>query len=408
MTRSAESDDIATARFMPRLRPSLFWRARRSSPGAALLLPVCRDLSSALTELRWIQAHVDGPDTKTADAGRSRRRTTKGQQKVLALCRRRGRGEPLQYVLGTQPFGPLDLLCRRGVLIPRPEPEAYSMHLADLLLQERARESSHGALQAPLTILDACTGTGCIALLLYARLRQRAEAARRAPVRVVGVDLVPAAVSLARANAVRNGLASGHEGSSTVSSGSVSSVRFVQGDLFADDDWLHEPAVQSLLQQTDGAQPPRLDVLVSNPPYVSTDGFARDTARSVRLFEPKLAQVPDVVRASLDHHGQPYRDATAAAAEDVFYVRLLDLATRLDARILLCETGGLEQAERVVALALAKASAKASPSLLEVEIWADQPDIVDVDDPDRSVTVTGRTVAIKGSGHGRSVFIRRR
>ncbi|ERS95555.1 HemK family methyltransferase [Sporothrix schenckii 1099-18] len=400
---------------MPRLRPSLFWGARRFSPGAALLLPVCRDLPSALTELRWIQAHVDGPDTKTADAGRrpSRRRSAKGRQKVLALCRRRGRGEPLQYVLGTQPFGPLDLLCRRGVLIPRPEPEAYSMHLADLLLQERARESSHGALQAPITILDACTGTGCIALLLYARLRQRAEAARRAPVRVVGVDLVPAAVSLARANAVRNGLASGQEGSSTASSRSASSVRFVQGDLFADDDWLHEPAVQNLLQQTDGAQSPRLDVLVSNPPYVSTDGFARDTARSVRLFEPKLAQVPDVVRASLDNnHGQPYRDATAAAAEDVFYVRLLDLAARLDARILLCETGGLEQAERVVALALAKAAAKASanasPSLLEVEIWADQPDIVDVDDLDRSVTVAGRTVAIKGSGHGRSVFIRRR
>lgn len=97
---------------MPRLPPSLFWRARRVSPGAVLLLPVCRDLPSALIELRWIQEHVK-------EEGRTERRSNESRQRVLSLCRRRGRGEPLQYVLGTQPFGPLDLLCRRGVLIPR-------------------------------------------------------------------------------------------------------------------------------------------------------------------------------------------------------------------------------------------------------------------------------------------------
>lgn len=38
---------------------------------------------------------------------------------VATLCHRRGKGEPLQYVLGTQPFGNLELMCRPGVLIPR-------------------------------------------------------------------------------------------------------------------------------------------------------------------------------------------------------------------------------------------------------------------------------------------------
>lgn len=263
------------------------------------------------------------------------------------------------------------------------------MHLADLLLQERANETSEST--APLTILDACTGTGCIALLLYSQLMKRASAAHIGPLRVVGIDLATAAVSLSRTNAVRNGLAPNDGDSSS------SSVRFIQGDLFADD-WLNKPAVQDLLHQTDGRQHPRLDVLVSNPPYISTDGFAHDTARSVRIFEPKLAQVPDQVPSSLQN-GQPYVEA---AAEDIFYVRLLELAAKMDARILLCETGGLEQAERVAALA----SKQSSP--LEVEIWADHPDIVDVDDPNRSVTVAGRIVPIRGSGHGRSVFIRRR
>ncbi|CAK7224423.1 hypothetical protein SCUCBS95973_005513 [Sporothrix curviconia] len=297
------------------------------------------------------------------------------------MCRRRGRGEPLQYVLGTQPFGSLDLLCRRGVLIPRPEPEAYSLHLADLLLQE-SRQASDGLEggRRCLTILDACTGTGCIALLLYAQLRQRRKTADGHSLRVVGLDLAPEAVRLARANAARNGLLVQEEDDASTS------IRFVQGDLFSDD-WLGHPAVQPLLQSP-------LEVLVSNPPYISVDGFAHDTARSVRLFEPKLAQVPQATRDRM----LPDK----SLVEDIFYVRLLGLAARLDARIVLCETGGLEQAKRAAALALEQGS------LLDIEIWADDPDIVDTDCPGRSVIVAGRDVRIKGSGHGRSVFIRRR
>ncbi|CAK7272009.1 hypothetical protein SEPCBS119000_004899 [Sporothrix epigloea] len=353
---------------MPRLLPSLFWRARRISPGAALLLPVCRDLPSALNELRWIQEHVKATTKGDGQASRQQK------QRVLALCQRRGRNEPLQYVLGTQPFGSLDLLCRKGVLIPRPEPEAYSLHLADLLARE-SRQAAPDQTEHQLTILDACTGTGCIALLLYAQLRHL----EKRTLRVVGLDLAPEAIKLARTNAARNALLPPVKAIDT-----PSSVRFVQGDLFSGD-WLKHDAMKQLLQSP-------LDVLVSNPPYISAEGFARDTARSVRLFEPKLAQVPQ--RAG---HG-----TGKGAAEDVFYVRLLELASRLDARIVLCETDGLEQAKRVAALALER-----SP-ILDLEIWADHPDIANVDDPSRSVTIAGRHVRIKGSGHGRSVFIRRR
>ncbi len=250
------------------------------------------------------------------------------------------------------------------------------MHLADLLLQEaRGRPQTQTQAAAPLTVLDACTGTGCIALLLYARLRQ----AGLPSVQAVGVDVAPAAVRLARSNAVRNGLAS--------SSTSAASVQFVQCDLFSDG-WLADAAVQRL---TDGLRRP-LDVLVSNPPYVSVDGFAHETARSVRLFEPKLAQVPTAHR--LDS------DAPAHAPEDVFYVRLLQLAGRLDARIVLCEVGGRAQAERVVALALA-----GQATLPSVEIWADSPD---AGPSVGSARIAGHDIPIRGRGHARSVLIRQR
>src|SRR4051812_30538830 len=96
---------------MPRLAPSLVQRARRISPLAAVLLPACRDLPSALNELRWIREHVSSGRTETDPSN--------AEQRLWRLCRRRGRGEPLQYVLGTQPFGDLDIKCRKGVLIPR-------------------------------------------------------------------------------------------------------------------------------------------------------------------------------------------------------------------------------------------------------------------------------------------------
>lgn len=95
---------------MPRIPPSALRQAYRISPHAAALLPACRDLPSALNELRWIREDVRALRPESAVAA---------ELQVASLCRRRGRGEPLQYVLGTQPFGDLEMKCRPGVLIPR-------------------------------------------------------------------------------------------------------------------------------------------------------------------------------------------------------------------------------------------------------------------------------------------------
>lgn len=93
---------------MPRIPPQAFRNARNISKELARLLPVCRDLHSAQNELRWLGEHA-------AEKSNGRNENHLLHQYV----RRRARGEPLQYILGTEFFGDLEIDCRPGVLIPR-------------------------------------------------------------------------------------------------------------------------------------------------------------------------------------------------------------------------------------------------------------------------------------------------
>ena len=94
---------------------------------------------------------------------------------------RRGKREPLAYLLGSQPFGPLTLNVGPGVLVPRPETE-------DLV--ERALADAGPATR----LLDVGTGSGAIALLAKHR---------RPDLHVEATDASPAALAIAQANALR-------------------------------------------------------------------------------------------------------------------------------------------------------------------------------------------------------------
>lgn len=129
---------------------------------------------------------------------------------------RRGRGEPVAYITGVKEFMGLSFRVTPAVLIPRPDTEVL---VEEALVCE------------PRLLADVGTGSGCVAVAL---------ACLRPEVRVVATDLSPPALEVARDNARRHGV----EGS----------VRFLEGDLL-------DPVRRTGLAG-------RLDLVVSNPPYV--------------------------------------------------------------------------------------------------------------------------------------------
>ncbi|KXH66416.1 HemK family methyltransferase [Colletotrichum salicis] len=350
---------------MPRLPPCLFRRAHAISPHTAVLLPACRDIPSAVTELHWIRSHV-------ASSGRQSPPKVplpvhdEQEARVARLCAKRGRGVPLQYVLGSQPFGTLDIKCRSGVLAPRAETEAYALHLADMI----SLGQLPGFESRELRIVDFCTGTGCIALALYERLTRWAK-----KLSVTGVDVLPIAVNLSRENLRRNVAAN-----SLLSPSPDKKVSFQQADVFQEAD------MQSLQ---------RCDVLVSNPPYISRKVWTYGQGQmgySVRKYEPKLALVP----------GETAPTYNGCDHADVFYARLLDIGSRLRPRVLLFEVGDEEQALRVVRLVRRNDFTRHA----SCELWRDWPDLSSEEDELKSFDVDGEMITVKGSGNVRSVLIR--
>ncbi|OBT41072.1 hypothetical protein VE00_10306 [Pseudogymnoascus sp. WSF 3629] len=303
---------------MPRLSNELLRHAFTINPLLPPLLRTCRTLPSAHNELRWLQQHVDARlETKFGRKkdvpARLRRRC------VVNLVKKRARGVPLQYILGSQPFGDLDILCRKGVLIPRQATEEYTFRLSSILLSTPSLRTD----PKQIRILDLCTGTGCIPLLLLSLLSPTLKTT------VTGVDISPTALALARLNTTHNSppLSSAH-----------ACARFASGDVLASGAALLDEAHRE--REDEGWYGDEtFDVVTANPPYISRLGFNRDTERSVRNFEPQLALVPE----EEDGIG----GAEKGRPEDVFYGRIVEKAERVGARILLMEVAGTEQAGRV-------------------------------------------------------------
>jgi release factor glutamine methyltransferase len=171
------------------------------------------------------------------------------------MASRRAAGEPLQYVFGHWPFRSLDLVVDPRVLIPRPETEqVVEVALAEARRLAALRESAAG-----LVAVDAGTGSGAIALSLAAELGP-------AMVREVwATDADAGALEVAAANLDALGRRLG---------ASLAAVRLAEGS------WL-EPLPRPLRGL--------VDLVVSNPPYVSEQEWASLDAE-VRA-EPRRALV---------------------------------------------------------------------------------------------------------------------
>ena len=153
---------------------------------------------------------------------------------------RRAKGEPVAYITGVKEFYGRDFIVSPATLVPRPETEL----IVDMALEEAGRRPAGGL------FADFGTGTGCIAVSLALALPRW---------RGLALDISEKALLTARANARRH---------------KTRNLGFARADFTL-------PPLA----------PDRLDLLVSNPPYVSEEEYAA-LDREVRDFEPKSALVP--------------------------------------------------------------------------------------------------------------------
>ena len=139
---------------------------------------------------------------------------------------------PLQHIIGHTGFMGLDFKVSRDVLIPRQDTET----LVETVL-DREKDPA-------ISILDLCTGSGCIAVSLkkFGGYSQ-----------VAASDLSDKAIGLAMRNASIND----------------TEIRLIKSDLFKD---------------IDG----RFDVIVSNPPYIPAEEI-ETLSPEVRDHDPRMA-----------------------------------------------------------------------------------------------------------------------
>ena len=191
---------------------------------------------SARLDAELLLAHVTGL-TRTALILRAQEDlASQDEARLHELVLRRTQGEPIAYLIGKREFWSLDLKVTPDVLIPRPETE---------LLVEQAL--GHIPPDSQWLIADLGTGSGAVALAI---------ASERPRCRVIATDISAAALAVARGNIQQLG---------------ITNVELRQGE------WLSPLAGM------------RLDLIVSNPPYVA----AHDPhlAQGDLRFEPNGALV---------------------------------------------------------------------------------------------------------------------
>jgi len=130
--------------------------------------------------------------------------------------------KPIQYILKNVPFLNLDIILKPGTLIPRPETENWCNNLIEAITD------AHLGQPPSLTILDLCTGTGCIGLALAKTFPQST---------VYALDISNDAYHLTKANALHN---------------DIQNIIVLKSDLY-----------KKLPQDI------KFDLIVSNPPYIS-------------------------------------------------------------------------------------------------------------------------------------------
>lgn len=240
-------------------------------------------LPDAALDSRFLLEEVCGTNLQTLLVFPEKKVTEEEVNQYRAFIQRRKDREPTAMILGEWDFMGLTFRLNKSTLIPEQDTEV----LVETALEELKRR---GLGEAPLRILDLCTGSGCILLSLLHELRNAGG---------LGTDLSEEALEAARENAVRLGL--------------QERAAFRQGDLW-------EPVGDE-----------RFDLIVSNPPYVPTE--------VIPTLEPEV------------RCGEPY--AALDGGEDglVFYRRIMrEAAGHLKPSGIIIVESGFDEAPQIAAL----------------------------------------------------------
>ncbi|MDR1244479.1 MAG: peptide chain release factor N(5)-glutamine methyltransferase [Endomicrobium sp.] len=165
---------------------------------------------------------------------RSQKPTDKQMLQYENYVLKRSNREPLAYITGFANFMGFEFKVDKNVLIPRPETEIL-VEVALKIAKEKNKKS----------VLDLCTGSGCIAISL-AKLGVFED--------IVASDISVNALAIAKENVLIN---------------NASNIKFIESDIF------------------EKIPDCKFDMIVSNPPYVTEYEYA-DLEPELK-FEPKKA-----------------------------------------------------------------------------------------------------------------------
>ncbi|MDQ3873965.1 MAG: peptide chain release factor N(5)-glutamine methyltransferase [Actinomycetota bacterium] len=252
-----------------------------------------RGVADSQVDAELLLGHAVGLTRSQLIVARDRRLQTEELAAFEALLERRGRREPVAYVLGEWGFRRVTLKLDARALVPRPETE---------IVVERCLALLHEL--AEPQVLDVGTGSGAIALAIVDE---------HAGARVTAIESSEGALALAAENVARARLA--HR------------IRLVRRDL------------------VDGVPEGPFDLVVANPPYVAADELAH-LEPEVREWEPRgaildrghtsavITAARDALRAGgwlvLETHGERAREVARAVVENGYGPPLIteDLAGR--------------------------------------------------------------------------------
>lgn len=220
------------------------------------------------TDAEWIVSIVTG--IKRSELGGDSRVKSSHLDKIDELAAERIKGKPLSYVLGNADFYGYEIKVDERVLIPRPETEEL---VSEVLKVVKNTDK----------VLDLCTGSGAIALVIN----------KKSGASVTATDISEAALEVAKEN-------------------------FKQFDA----------AVETRLIDLYGDLSEKFDIIVSNPPYIKSEEI--DTLdKEVKDYEPRIAldggedgldfyrRICEGAKQRLNEHGKLFLEAGYGEAEEI-------------------------------------------------------------------------------------------